>query len=258
LSVEEHRVDIRDQDHIMSHTLLKSFSLVLLMGAAQPVLAQGTTTTTPLPPASGTNAGAGGQTSTGMQGATTPSDVTVDSGVQSNTEAGTTGQPIEDGAAATGDAGTDASTSNDTSATTTDTNNNTNTGNTTTDAPAGNTTTDATTGNSTTGTTDGNANANGSATTETNAETSASTDITVEQQTEIRSAVTELNVEPTVDIDFDINVGVAVPSTVVLQPVPARVISIVPAYEGFLFFTLADGRLVIVDPDSLQIVLIIG
>ena len=59
------------------------------------------------------------------------------------------------------------------------------------------------------------------------------------------------------DIDIDINVGVAVPSTVVLHPLPPRVIEIVPAYRGYEYFVLADGRIIIVEPGTLKIVYIL-
>jgi len=87
--------------------------------------------------------------------------------------------------------------------------------------------------------------------------TDTSVNITTEQKTEIHQAITEINVQPAVNINFDINVGVAVPQTVVLTPLPARIIKIFPHYKGFMFFLLADGRIVIVDPQSLKIVLII-
>ncbi len=82
-------------------------------------------------------------------------------------------------------------------------------------------------------------------------------DVTVEQQTEIRTAVTELAVEPVGEVDFDISIGVTVPDTITLHPLPARVVQVLPDFEGFLFFLLPDGRIVIVDPDSLVIVFII-
>src|SRR3569833_2074856 len=42
-----------------------------------------------------------------------------------------------------------------------------------------------------------------------------------------------------------------------LLPLPARVVEIVPQFEGYLFFVLADGRIVIAAPDTLKIVAII-
>jgi hypothetical protein len=56
------------------------------------------------------------------------------------------------------------------------------------------------------------------------------------------------------DIDIEINVGVKVPTTIELHRLPPRVVEIVPAYRSYVFFVLADGRIVIVNPDTLVIV----
>ncbi|OHV72788.1 DUF1236 domain-containing protein [Ensifer sp. LCM 4579] len=95
--------------------------------------------------------------------------------------------------------------------------------------------------------------------TEQTTEQKTDVDVTVEQKTEITQVIREQKVEP-IDVDFDVSVGTAVPETikVKLQPVPQRIVQIVPAYEGYLFFVLADGRIVIVNPSTLQIVLIIA
>jgi hypothetical protein len=86
-------------------------------------------------------------------------------------------------------------------------------------------------------------------------ETTASVNITTEQKTEIRNLVVE-KADP-IDVDFEVDVGVAVPRTVTLQTLPTRVIEIVPQYEGYKYFVLADGRIIIVDPDSLEIVYVL-
>ena len=81
-------------------------------------------------------------------------------------------------------------------------------------------------------------------------------DVTVEQKTEIRQVISEIEVEP-VEIDIDIQVGVEVPRTIEFHPLPPRIIEIVPEYRGYLFFVLADGRIVIVQPESYEVVVII-
>jgi hypothetical protein len=88
-------------------------------------------------------------------------------------------------------------------------------------------------------------------------ETTASINVTTEQQTEMRQVITETKVEPA-QVDFDVTVGVAVPKTVHLHRLPARVVKLVPAYEGYEYFVLADGRIVIVEPDTLKIVYILS
>ncbi|PAQ07020.1 DUF1236 domain-containing protein [Mesorhizobium temperatum] len=88
--------------------------------------------------------------------------------------------------------------------------------------------------------------------------TGAISNVTVEQKTEITQILKQEKVEPVVDVDFDISVGVEVPRQKVrLRRLPPRIIEIVPAYESYEYFVLADGRIVIVDPDTLTIVLIL-
>ena len=87
-------------------------------------------------------------------------------------------------------------------------------------------------------------------------ETTASVDISTEQKTEIRTVIQETKVEPA-DVDIDISVGVAVPTTVEFHPLPSRIVEIVPQYRGYEYFVLADGRIIIVEPSSHEVVYII-
>lgn len=87
-------------------------------------------------------------------------------------------------------------------------------------------------------------------------ETTASIDISAEQKTEIRTIIQEAKVEP-VDVDIDIKVGVAVPRTVEFHPLPPRFVEIVPQYRGYEYFILADGRIVIVEPATYEVVYIL-
>ncbi len=95
--------------------------------------------------------------------------------------------------------------------------------------------------------------------TATNNQTTAKTNvnISVEQQTEIRTAVKEVHIAPVKDLDFTVSVGVKIPKKVRLETLPPRIVKIVPQYEGYRYFILADGRIVIVDPEALTIVFII-
>ena len=88
----------------------------------------------------------------------------------------------------------------------------------------------------------------------------ASTKITSENKTVIKNKIANKNVTR-VDrnsIDFNISVGVAVPRTVHLVALPSTVIEIVPEYEGYLYFVLDDGTIVIVAPDTMEIVYVIA
>jgi hypothetical protein len=103
--------------------------------------------------------------------------------------------------------------------------------------------------------------------TQQNAQTNTQTDqgktasinnVTVEQKTQITQVIHETKVEPVRDVSFDISVGVEVPRHKVrLHRLPSRIVKIVPEYESYDYFVLADGRIVIVDPDSYKIVLIL-
>jgi hypothetical protein len=88
--------------------------------------------------------------------------------------------------------------------------------------------------------------------------TGAISNVTVEQKTEITQILKQEKVEPVANVDFDISVGVEVPrQKVKLRRLPPRIVEIVPAYESYEYFLLTDGRIVIVDPDTLKIVLIL-
>ncbi|TPK57724.1 DUF1236 domain-containing protein [Mesorhizobium sp. B2-4-19] len=101
--------------------------------------------------------------------------------------------------------------------------------------------------------------AQGKAPTQTDQGSTASiSNVTVEQKTQITQVIKETRVEPVSNVDFDISVGVEVPRHKIrLHRLPARIVKIVPAYESYEYFVLADGRIVIVDPDTLKIVLIL-
>jgi hypothetical protein len=88
--------------------------------------------------------------------------------------------------------------------------------------------------------------------------TAAIPEVTVEQKTEIRTVIKEVQVEPVREVDFDINIGIAVPRTIELHVLPPRIVEIVPAYEGYRYFILADGRIIIVEPDTYEIVYVIA
>jgi hypothetical protein len=87
-------------------------------------------------------------------------------------------------------------------------------------------------------------------------ETTGSINISAEQKTVIKNTIVETKVKP-VDVDFKVKVGVNVPSTVVLHPLPPKVIELVPAYRDYVYFLLADGTIVIVDPGSHDVVYVI-
>ncbi|RRH94802.1 DUF1236 domain-containing protein [Mesorhizobium tamadayense] len=102
-------------------------------------------------------------------------------------------------------------------------------------------------------------NAQGNTNVQTDQDKTASiNNVTVEQKTQITQIIHETNVQPVRDVSFNISIGVEVPRHKIrLHRLPHRIVEIVPAYEGYLYFVLADGRIVIVDPDSYEIVVIL-
>lgn len=81
--------------------------------------------------------------------------------------------------------------------------------------------------------------------------------VTTEQKTEIRQVIKTEDVQPVEHVTFDVDVGTSIPHSVHLHRLPPRIVKIVPAYEDYEYFVLADGRIVIVDPDSYDIVYIL-
>jgi hypothetical protein len=57
-------------------------------------------------------------------------------------------------------------------------------------------------------------------------------------------------------VNFNIAIGVAVPRNVHVEVLPEDVVEIVPQYEGFEYVMVGD-QILIIDPDSLEIVAII-
>lgn len=88
-------------------------------------------------------------------------------------------------------------------------------------------------------------------------EVTGSINISTEQRTEIKQVFVENRVKPA-KVDIDINVGISVPTTVELHPLPPRIVEIVPAYRGYEYFVLADGRIIIVQPTTHEVVYILA
>lgn len=88
-------------------------------------------------------------------------------------------------------------------------------------------------------------------------ETTASIDITTDQQTELRTIFSETEIERAAS-DVSVSVGTAIPATIELHPLPPRVVEIVPAYKDYQYFTLSDGRIVIVEPASKKVVYVLS
>lgn len=57
-------------------------------------------------------------------------------------------------------------------------------------------------------------------------------------------------------VNFTINVGVAIPRSFTLYPLPAPILAVVPAYRGYLYIVVGD-ELLIVHPRTYEIVAVI-
>jgi len=80
------------------------------------------------------------------------------------------------------------------------------------------------------------------------------TELTPDKTKVIREKIIATKVKP---IEHDkigkISVGIIVPTSIELHPLPIDVIEFVPDYRGYLYFMLTDGTIVIVEPSTLQI-----
>jgi hypothetical protein len=79
-----------------------------------------------------------------------------------------------------------------------------------------------------------------------------------EQRTRVHTTIMRSGrVNKVNNVNISLNVGVRVPrDRVHLVTVPQEIVEIVPDYRGFLYFVVNDD-IVIVDPDSLEIVAVI-
>lgn len=81
--------------------------------------------------------------------------------------------------------------------------------------------------------------------------------ITSEQRTKIKSVFENHHVAPARDIGVAVNVGVVIPRSVHVYPIPEDIVTIVPDYSGYDYFMIDDSHVAIVDPDTLEVVDII-
>jgi hypothetical protein len=84
---------------------------------------------------------------------------------------------------------------------------------------------------------------------------SSSVSLTTEQKTTIRNTV--ITSGPKVSsVNFAVKVGIVVPRTVRVAPVPATLVEIQPAWRGYMYFIYED-EIIIVEPRTLRIVAVL-
>ena len=89
-----------------------------------------------------------------------------------------------------------------------------------------------------------------------NAATSATAAPPAEKRTQITSAIKQEKVEEVTNVNFNISIGTAVPSSVRYYPLPSRIVEIYPEWRGYDFI-LVRGRYIILRPHTHEIVYII-
>jgi hypothetical protein len=88
------------------------------------------------------------------------------------------------------------------------------------------------------------------------AATSGSVNLTTEQRTTIRNEVLTSNAPRATNINFTVNVGTVVPSSVRVVEVPATIVRIHPQWKGYRYFVYND-EIIIVEPRTLKIVAVL-
>jgi hypothetical protein len=77
-----------------------------------------------------------------------------------------------------------------------------------------------------------------------------------EQRTTISTVIRNQHVAPVTNVNFSISVGTRVPRDVAFHPLPTEIVTIYPDWRGYEFI-LVNGQIVVVDPQSFEIVAII-
>jgi hypothetical protein len=89
------------------------------------------------------------------------------------------------------------------------------------------------------------------------AASSGSVNLTTEQRTTIRKEVLTTNAPRATNINFSVNVGTVVPTTVRVVEVPTTIVKIHPQWKGYRYFVYND-EIIIVEPRSLKIVAVLN
>jgi hypothetical protein len=84
-----------------------------------------------------------------------------------------------------------------------------------------------------------------------------SVNLTTEQRTTIRQEVLTTNAPRATNINFSVNVGTVVPSSVRVVEVPTTIVKIHPQWKGYRYFVYNDD-IIIVEPRSLKIVAVLN
>jgi len=81
----------------------------------------------------------------------------------------------------------------------------------------------------------------------------ASKEIKPEQKTVIKETIVKEHIRPE-KINVQVRVGVAIPRTVVLHPLPPTIIEIYPTYSRYKLVMVDENTILVIDPDTWMIV----
>jgi Protein of unknown function (DUF1236) len=80
--------------------------------------------------------------------------------------------------------------------------------------------------------------------------------LTGEQRTKITTVIRNQHIAPVTNVNFSISVGTRVPRDVEFHPLPTEIVTIYPDWRGYEFI-LVNGQIIVVDPQSFEIVAVL-
>jgi hypothetical protein len=101
-----------------------------------------------------------------------------------------------------------------------------------------------------------NAESKGATDNKTVGQAGAGAKLSGEQRTKITTVIRNQHVAPVTNVNFSISVGTRVPRDVSFHPLPAEIVTIYPDWRGYEFI-LVNGQIVVIDPQSFEIVAVL-
>jgi Protein of unknown function (DUF1236) len=81
--------------------------------------------------------------------------------------------------------------------------------------------------------------------------------LTTEQRTKVTTVIKEQHVSPVTNVNFSISVGTRVPREgVSFHPLPTEIVNVYPDWRGYEFILVRD-QILVINPDSLEIVAVL-
>ncbi len=81
--------------------------------------------------------------------------------------------------------------------------------------------------------------------------------LSTEQRTRITTVIRNQHVAPADNVNFSVSVGTRVPRDVAFHPLPADVVTVYPEWRGYNFVLVRD-EIVVIDPDTFEIVAVLN